>query len=206
MFKLFFEYLDDFLIFYVDNIIVYSKFEYLIHLRKVFEKFHYAGMKLKPCKCDFFKLHIGNLDHLISGMGIYPLEQKIKASLDLASLIYVTQIQHILVLASYYRKFIPLFSLIISPITALIKKNTPFVLMVACQMALGTIKYAIANSPVLIYPNPSKEYHLFMDALNHTWLGVLIQQRFNSETNGKKECIYHPITYQSGTFLTSQLK
>ena len=59
-FKLFFEYLDDFLIFYVDDIIVYSKMEseHLVHLRKVFEKFRYAGMKLKPPKCDFFTLHI----------------------------------------------------------------------------------------------------------------------------------------------------
>ena len=70
-----FEYLDDFLIFYVDDIIVYSKTEneHLVHLRKVFEKFHYAGMKLKPSKCDFFTLHIEYLGHLISGTGIYPL-------------------------------------------------------------------------------------------------------------------------------------
>ena len=45
MFKLFFEYFDDFLIFYVDGIIVYNKTEneHLALLRKVFEKFDYAG-------------------------------------------------------------------------------------------------------------------------------------------------------------------
>ena len=76
MFKLLFEYLDDFLLFYVDDIIVYSKTEteHLAHLRKVFKKFNYAGMKLKPSKCDFFTFHIEYLGHLISGMGIYPLE------------------------------------------------------------------------------------------------------------------------------------
>ena len=79
MFKLFSEYLDAFLIFYNDDIIVYSKTEneHLDHLRKVFEKFYNAGRKLKPSKCDFFKLHIEYLGHLISGMGIYPLEQKL---------------------------------------------------------------------------------------------------------------------------------
>ena len=85
--------------------------------------------------------------------------------------------------------------------------NTPFVWTVACKTALDTIKHAITNSPVLIYCNPSKEYNLFTDALNHTWSGgVLTQQRSNSEINGNKECTYHPITYQSGTFTTSQLK
>ena len=54
MFKLSFKYLDDFLIFYIDNIIVYSKMEseHLVHLRKVFEKFTYTGMKVKTSKCD----------------------------------------------------------------------------------------------------------------------------------------------------------
>ena len=49
MFKLFFEYLDDFLIFYVNDIIVYSKMEseHLVHLIKVFEKFRYAGDETK---------------------------------------------------------------------------------------------------------------------------------------------------------------
>ena len=85
MVGLFFEYLDDFLILYIDIIIVYSKTEskHLVHLRKVFEKFHYVGMKLKPSKCDLFKLHIEYLGQLISGMGIYPLEEKIQAILDL---------------------------------------------------------------------------------------------------------------------------
>ena len=50
MFKLFFEYLDEFFIFYVENIIVYRKTEneHLDHLRKVFKKCCYAGMKLNP--------------------------------------------------------------------------------------------------------------------------------------------------------------
>ena len=74
MLKLFFEYLDDFLISYVDDIIVHSKTEneHLIHLRQVFKKC-YEGMKLKPSKCDFFTLHIEYVGHLISGMGIYPI-------------------------------------------------------------------------------------------------------------------------------------
>ena len=70
----------------------------------------------------------------------------------------------------------------------------------ACQTALDTIKHVITNSPVLIYPNPSREYHLFTDASKHTWSGVLTQQRSNSEINGDKEHTYHQITYQTSTF------
>ena len=90
--------------------------------------------------------------------------------------------------------------------TVLTKKNTQVIWTVAFQMALDTIKHAITNSAVLMFPNPCKEYHLFTDALNHTWSGVLTQQQSHSEKSGDEELTYHPIMYQSGTFSTSQLK
>ena len=73
-------------------------------------------------------------------------------------------------------------------------------------MALDTIEHAITNSPVLINPDPSKEYHLFTNASNYTWSGVLTQQWSNSEISSDEGLTYHPITYQSGTASTSQLK
>ena len=140
-------------------------------------------------------------------IGTKHLEQKIQAILDWASPTNITQIQHILGLASYYRKnSFPFLAWLSQPITVLTNRNTSFVWLAACQTALDTIKHVITNSPILLYPNPSKEYHLFMDAFNHTWSSVLTQQRFNSETNGNVENTYHPITYQSDTFSTSQLK
>ena len=120
----FVHYLDDFMIFHLDDVIAYSKTEqdHLTHLQKISEKFHYAGWKLKPSKCDFFKLHIEYLGYLISGTGIYPLKQKVQATLDLAPPSNVTQVRHVLGLASYYRKYIPMFSSIVSPIISLTRK------------------------------------------------------------------------------------
>ena len=80
------------------------------------------------------------------------------------------------------------------------KKNTPFVRTAACQTALDMIRHAITNSPVLIYPDPNKQYHLYTDASNHTWSGVLTQTG-----NEKLDITYHPITYQSGMFTSSQI-
>ena len=70
-----------------------------------------------------------------------------------------------------------MFSSIGSPITSLTKKCIPFAWTAACQTALDAIKHAITNSHVLIYPDPNKQYHLFTDASNHTWSGVLTQTR-----------------------------
>ena len=142
------------MIFYVDDVIVYNKTEqdHLNPLQKIFEKFHYAGLKLKSSKCDFFKLHIKYGGHLISGTGIYPFNQKVQVILGLALPSNVTQVRHIMGLASYYRKFIPMFSSIVSPITSLTKQNAPFVWTTAFQTTLDIIKHTITNSPVHIYP------------------------------------------------------
>ena len=45
-------------IIYLDDIIVFSKTpeEHLERLRGVFEKLSAAGLRLKPSKCEFFKL------------------------------------------------------------------------------------------------------------------------------------------------------
>ena len=100
------------MIFYADYVIVYSKREqdHITYLWKIFEKFCYARLKLKSSKCDFFKLHIEYLGHLISGTGIYLLKQKVQAILDLAPPSNVIQVRHILGLACYYQKCIPMFS------------------------------------------------------------------------------------------------
>ena len=133
------------------------------------------------------------------------MKQKIQAILDLAPSSNVTQVRHILGLASYYRKFIPMSSSIVSPITSLIKKNAPFVWKAACHTALDMIKYAITNSPVLIFPDPNKQYHLFTDVSNHTCSGVLTQTRETLKKNGKLDINYHPISYHSGMFTLNQI-
>ena len=107
--------------------------------------------------------------------------------------------------ASYYWKFIPVFSSIVSPFTSLTKKNAPFVWTAACQTSLDTIKHAITNSPVHIYLDPNKQDHLFTDISNQMWSGVLSQRREILKENGKLDITYHPITYQSGMFTLSQI-
>ena len=98
-----------------------------------------------------------------------------------------------------------MFSSNLSPFTSLTKKNIPSVWTAACQTALDTIQHTITNSSVLIYPDPKKQYHLFTDASNHTWSGVLTQTSETLKENGKLGLTYQSITYQSGTFTLNQI-
>ena len=59
-------------IIYLDDIIVFSKTpgEHIKWLRSVFEKLDQAGLHLKPSKCEFFKIRVEYLGHIVSENGI----------------------------------------------------------------------------------------------------------------------------------------
>ena len=57
---------------YLDDVLVYSPDvkTHLEHLGKVFQRLREADLRLKMEKCNFLKVHIQYLGHLISGEGI----------------------------------------------------------------------------------------------------------------------------------------
>ena len=65
-------------IIYLDDVIVFSKTpkEHLERLEAVFQKISEAGLKLKPSKCEFFKSRIHYLGHIVSRMGLKPIQRK----------------------------------------------------------------------------------------------------------------------------------
>ena len=74
MFILFIKDLDEFLVFWIDDLLTYSQPEekHLQHLELVFEKFREAGIKLKMSKFEFLKNEIEYFGHLVPDQGIFP--------------------------------------------------------------------------------------------------------------------------------------
>ena len=70
--------------------------QHLKHLELVFNKFCKASIKLKMSKCNFFKKEIEYLGHLVSGEGISPMKQIIKAITDLAPTTNITEVRYIM--------------------------------------------------------------------------------------------------------------
>ena len=94
---------------YLDDIIIFNKNEeeHLKHIEIIFKKLKETGLKLKECKCDFFKKEIHYLGHLISVDGIQPLPEKLDSICDMPKLRSPKEMKQFLGLTSYYRKFIP---------------------------------------------------------------------------------------------------
>ena len=111
---------------YLDDVLIFSK-SCEEHLNAVFQKFKAAGLKIKLSKCQFFKTQLHYLGHKISADGLEPLPEKLEAIKNLEPAKNVDEAHQILGLLGYYRSFAPAFADITTPITNLLKKNTPFV-------------------------------------------------------------------------------
>src|SRR5215204_2197977 len=78
--KVFKEEIGQFVTVYLDDIIIFSSTfeEHIRHLEHIFEKIKKAGLKLGKDKCEFCKLELAFLGHIVSGQGISPDPSKIE--------------------------------------------------------------------------------------------------------------------------------
>jgi hypothetical protein len=124
--KVFMEYLDRFVIVFIDDILVFSKTieEHEEHLRFVLEKPNQLYAKFS--KCEFWLTKVAFLGHIISAGGVSVDPSKVKCVINWMPPATVSEIQSFLGLAGYYRRFIKDFSKIAKPMTKLLEKNKAF--------------------------------------------------------------------------------
>ncbi len=84
-------------------------------------------------------------------------------------------------LASYFRKFIRNYSIIVDPINKLLKKNTKFVWSLECQESFNKVINMLINPPILAFPDFNKEFYLSTDASGSGLGGVLSQINDNGD-------------------------
>src|SRR6266540_1919067 len=79
MIKVLGPYLYDFVMVYLDDIIIFSQTmdEHLQHIKKVLEALRQAGLKLKLEKCEFAKKQLKYLDFIVGEFEIKPDTEKV---------------------------------------------------------------------------------------------------------------------------------
>ena len=105
--RIFRPYLDQFIIVFIDDILIYSRTEaeHEQHLRLALQTLKEHMLFAKFSKCDFWLSKVKFLGHVISREGIAVDPLKVEAVLDWQPLTSVTEIRSFLRLAGYYRKF-----------------------------------------------------------------------------------------------------
>ena len=129
------EFLDKFVVVFIDDIMVYSKNkeEHEEHLRLVLEKLREHQLYAKFSKCEFWLKEVGLLGYVISGEGIAVDPTKVQIVTEWLAPTSVSEIRSFLGLAGYYRRFIENFSKIAKPMTELLKKDTKFKWTEECE-------------------------------------------------------------------------
>src|SRR5512136_986780 len=175
--KVFMEYLDKFVVVFIDDILVYSQSEedHQHHLRLMLGKLREHQLYAKLSKCEFWLSEVKFLGHVISAKGVAVDPETVTAVTDWKQPKTVTQIRSFLGLAGYYRRFIENFSKIARPMTQLLKKEEKFVWSPQCEKAFQTLKEKLVSSPVLILPDTRKDFMVYCDA-SRQGLGCVLMQ------------------------------
>eukprot|EP00253_Pinus_taeda_P011976 PITA_11976 len=176
--SIFHQYLDRFVLIFIDDILVYSRTmeEHQEHLRIVLQTLREHQLYAKFSKCDFFKEEIQYLGHVITKEGIAVNPEKIKAIMDWPIPKDVTDVQSFMGLAGYYRIFVKGFSKVAFPITSLQKKGKTFHWTPNCQKSFEQLKELLTTAPILRIADPDKDYVVCTDASKEGVGGVLMQE------------------------------
>ena len=146
------------------------------NLGTVLERLKQAKPKLKLKKCRFAELEVKYLGHVVLGRGLATDPKEVEAIRKFPVPQELKSLRSFLGLASYYRRCIPCFSKLASPLYQLTKKDALFDWTPACQEAWEQLKQCLTESPVLAFPNFAKEFLLESDALGKG-LGVVLAQK-----------------------------
>jgi len=192
----------DFVQTYIDDVLTHSiTFEdHVVHLDKVLMLFRNNKLMVKLSKCKFAQIIVKFLGHLIS-------QGTIKCNPEAVETIrnwkrpapgnkQVTAVRSFLGMVGWYRRFIPNFSTIASPLYNLTKKNVKWNWTEECEQAFKLLIKLITEGPVLRTADPSKPYILHTDA-SDIGLGAILMQH-------DEEGHLHPIAFASKLLNSAQ--
>jgi len=117
--RIFHPYLDQFVVVFIDDILVYSKSEeeHAEHLRIVLQVLKEKRLFAKLLKCEFWLREVSFLGHVISRGGIAVDPVKIDAVMQWESPKSVFEVRSFIGFAGYYQRFIEGFSKLALPLT-----------------------------------------------------------------------------------------
>jgi hypothetical protein len=124
----FMDYLDRFVVVFVDDFLIYSKndSDHEEHLWMVLQKLQDNQLYAKFSKCEFWLDEVPFLGHIISKGGISMDPVKVREIVGWKIPKTVTEVRSFLGLVGYYRRFIEGFSKIVKPMTSLLEKGKEF--------------------------------------------------------------------------------
>ncbi|KAL0536723.1 hypothetical protein IC582_025683 [Cucumis melo] len=176
--RVFREFLDTFVIVFIDDILIYSKTkaEHEEHLRMVLETLRANKLYAKFSKCEFWLKEVSFLGHVVSKPSVSVDPTKIEAVPNWPRPSTVSEVRSFLGLTGYYRWFVENFFRIATLLTQLTRKRAPFVWSKTCEDSFQNLKQKLVTAPVLTVPDGSGSFVIYSNASKKGLGRVLVQQ------------------------------
>lgn len=189
---------------YLDDVIVAtSDFDtHLKVLREVLDRLTKAGLTLSRGKCKICLPELRYLGYIVNAQGISVDPEKISVILKLDPPNNIKQVRSFLGMVGWYRRFIPNFAELITPISKLLRKGQPFCWDVTCDVAFNKIRNLLVSKPILACPNFELPFTVQTDASAFA-LGAVLTQSYE---DGDRVICYlsRTLTRQEQNFSTTE--
>lgn len=178
---------------FVDDVIIVSNSfaQHILLLTRVLEKLKIANLTINFKKSQFFRTQLKYLGFIVDSNGLHPDPDKVSSILNYPTPTGRKEVRRFLGTASWYRRFIPNFSSLASPLNKLTsqKKNAPpFLWSSEANEAFEKLKSYLISAPILSCPDYTKPFEVHTDASDYGIGAVLTQM-----LDGKE----HVIAYMS---------
>ncbi len=183
---------DQFIYVYLDDILIFSRSlqEHVQHVRVVLQRLLDNGLFVKADKCIFHAQSVPFLGYIVLSVGMRMDPDKVQAVVDWPTPDSRKALQRFLGFANFYRRFIRNYSQLAAPLTALTSTKTTFRWSSSAEAVFSKLKSCFVSAPILVAPDPSRQFVVEVDA-SEVGVGAVLSQR--SSSDGKM----HPCTYFS---------
>ena len=175
--RVFEPYLDQFVVVFIDDILVYSKSreEHECHLSIVLQTLKDKLLYAKLKKCEFWLHKVSFIGHVVTNDGISIDSGKVDVVSNWRRPTTVTEIRSFLGLAGYYRRFFEGFSKIALPLTSLTQKGVKFEWSDGCERSFQELKNRLVTAPILTIPSSSGGFMVYSD-VSRQGLGCVLMK------------------------------
>jgi transposase InsO family protein len=166
---------------YLDDVAVRSESweEHLNHLEQLFKRLNEHGVSLNAKKCVIGGGSVKYLGYQVGSGKVAPVEAKVQAFKKIPTPKTKKELRSFLGAMSFYRRFVPYFAEIASPLTDLLKGGKRGDISLSwdntCQQAFEKLKESLTSKPVLKAPEFEKCFEIYTDASDYGIAAVLTQ-------------------------------
>ncbi|KAA0062511.1 DNA/RNA polymerases superfamily protein [Cucumis melo var. makuwa] len=194
--KIIHQYLDQFVIVFINDILVYSNEREVHeeHMRIVLRTLRDKQLYAKFSKCELWLEQVVFFGHVVSAKGVSVDLQKVEAFVNWERPTSAIEVRSFLGLAGYFRRFIENFSRLALPLTSLTRKNAKFEWSEKCEQSFQELKKRLVTAPILALPVTGKDYVIYCDA-SRLGLGCVLMQDGNLIVYASRQLKEHECNY-----------